>query len=177
MKIDDMENAEAVQNEIKNLGYTPNWNAEWVKSQQKQFQSIQLVLGCIGAVSLFVAAIGIANTMMMSIYERTKRDWNYQGTGMQSRKYPYAVPCGSFIYRISGWDGRSGPELSDLLGAKPFWGGHPEVYDGEFQCKYFLYSGLACRTRVDFCHMCRIVASFPALRATQLSPLAAIRNE
>ena len=51
-----------------------------------------------------------------------KRDWNYQGTGMQSRKYPYAVPCGSCIYRISGWDGRSGPELSDLLGAKPFWG-------------------------------------------------------
>lgn len=33
---------------------------------------IQTVLGGIGDVSLFVAAIGIANTMMMSIYERTK---------------------------------------------------------------------------------------------------------
>ena len=33
---------------------------------------VQAVLGGIGAVSLFVAAIGIANTMMMSIYERTK---------------------------------------------------------------------------------------------------------
>ncbi len=33
---------------------------------------IQAVLGGIGAVSLIVAAIGIANTMMMSIYERTK---------------------------------------------------------------------------------------------------------
>ena len=30
------------------------------------------MLGGIGAVSLLVAAIGIANTMMMSIYERTK---------------------------------------------------------------------------------------------------------
>ena len=37
-----------------------------------QMKMIQLVLGGIGAVSLFVAAIGIANTMMMSIYERTK---------------------------------------------------------------------------------------------------------
>lgn len=33
---------------------------------------IQAVLGGIGAISLIVAAIGIANTMMMSIYERTK---------------------------------------------------------------------------------------------------------
>src|SRR5699024_5394238 len=72
LKIDHMDHAESVQNEIRNLGYTPNWNAEWVKTQQKQYQTIQAVLGGIGAVSLFVAAIGIANTMMMSIYERTK---------------------------------------------------------------------------------------------------------
>ena len=39
---------------------------------KKQFAMVQAVLGGIGAVSLFVAAIGIANTMMMSIYERTK---------------------------------------------------------------------------------------------------------
>ena len=34
--------------------------------------TIQLILGGIGAVSLLVSAIGIANTMIMSIYERTK---------------------------------------------------------------------------------------------------------
>ena len=33
---------------------------------------IQLVLGGLAGVSLFVAAIGIANTMFMSIYERTR---------------------------------------------------------------------------------------------------------
>ena len=33
---------------------------------------IELVLGGIGAVSLLVAAIGIANTMIMSVYERTR---------------------------------------------------------------------------------------------------------
>ena len=31
-----------------------------------------MVLGALGGVSLLVAAIGIANTMMMSIYERTR---------------------------------------------------------------------------------------------------------
>ena len=45
---------------------------EWMNQVQEQSRSIQMALGGIGAVSLFVAAIGIANTMMMSIYERTK---------------------------------------------------------------------------------------------------------
>ena len=33
---------------------------------------MELILGGIGAVSMLVSAIGIANTMIMSIYERTK---------------------------------------------------------------------------------------------------------
>ena len=33
---------------------------------------VQLVLGAIGAISMFVAAFGISNTMVMSVYERTK---------------------------------------------------------------------------------------------------------
>ena len=36
------------------------------------FKGIQMVAGGIGAVSLLVAALGITNTMIMSIYERTK---------------------------------------------------------------------------------------------------------
>ena len=39
---------------------------------QKQYANIQAMLGGIGAISLLVAPIGITNTMMMSIYERTK---------------------------------------------------------------------------------------------------------
>ena len=42
-----------------------------IESEQKTLGYVQAVLGGIGAVSLFVAAIGITNTMMMSIYERT----------------------------------------------------------------------------------------------------------
>lgn len=54
------------------MGYNASTNAEYMESAKKQMGMIQAVLGGIGAVSLLVAAIGIANTMMMSIYERTK---------------------------------------------------------------------------------------------------------
>lgn len=70
--VDDMDNVKEVQDIITSMGFQAMSNIEWVESSQKQMQAQQAVLGGIGAVSLLVAAIGIANTMMMSIYERTK---------------------------------------------------------------------------------------------------------
>ena len=70
--VDDMENVTAVQKAITDMGFQANSQMEWIEQSQQTYNMIQLVLGGIGAISLFVAAIGIANTMMMSIYERTK---------------------------------------------------------------------------------------------------------
>ena len=72
VQADDMENVEELAGTIRSLGYNVETNAEYIDSMKKQFAMVQAVLGGIGAVSLLVAAIGIANTMMMSIYERTK---------------------------------------------------------------------------------------------------------
>ena len=73
VQVDDIDYVEEVSAKIREMGYTANSNAEYLKSMQSQFAIIQAVLGGIGAVSLLVAAIGIANTMMMSIYERIRR--------------------------------------------------------------------------------------------------------
>ena len=43
-----------------------------IKREQQKFAMIQGALGGIGGISLLVAAIGITNTMIMSIYERTR---------------------------------------------------------------------------------------------------------
>ncbi len=45
---------------------------DMLKELQKTARTIEVVLGGIGAISLLVAAIGIANTMIMSVYERTR---------------------------------------------------------------------------------------------------------
>ena len=54
------------------MGYRGEANKEWLEEIEKEFMIIEAVLGGIGAISLLVAAIGIANTMTMSTYERTK---------------------------------------------------------------------------------------------------------
>lgn len=71
VKVDSLENVEAVNTAIQDLGYDTNSMESWRKSLQDQTNMMQMILGCIGGVALLVAALGIANTMIMSIYERT----------------------------------------------------------------------------------------------------------
>ena len=46
--------------------------AETIQQMQESSKSLQLMLGGIGGVAMLVAAISICNTMLMSIYERTR---------------------------------------------------------------------------------------------------------
>lgn len=72
VKVNDMKNVKDVQDQIKALGLEA-WSLSDILENMKQTSAgIQAVLGGIGAVSLFVAALGITNTMIMSIYERTR---------------------------------------------------------------------------------------------------------
>lgn len=72
VKVDDINNVEAVQNAIDEMGYETYSMESIRKPMQEQTQQIQLFLGLIAGVSLFVAALGIINTMLMSVYERTR---------------------------------------------------------------------------------------------------------
>ena len=61
-----------IHSEITQMGFPASHPGQSLEQIQGMARSQQQMLGAIGAVSLFVAAIGIANTMVMSIYERTR---------------------------------------------------------------------------------------------------------
>lgn len=69
---DNMENTIKLTEDIKALGYQANSSAEWISQSKEMMGLVQMLLGGIGSISLLVAAIGITNTMIMSIYERTR---------------------------------------------------------------------------------------------------------
>lgn len=72
VRVDDIENLSSVQTQIKNMGYE-TWSMESVREPMlEETRRQQMVFGGLGAISLFVAAIGIMNTMVMSISERTR---------------------------------------------------------------------------------------------------------
>lgn len=179
VRVDDIENIDVVQKEIRELGYKAYSDSDSIKSQQKQFRTIQLVLGCIGAVSLFVAAIGIANTMMMSIYERTKEIGVIKvlGCNLSNIRTLFLMEA-AFIGFIGGVIGLAlSYTISAILNrfGASFLGEFMIVGDGSTASYIPPWLALAA---VVFAMMVGMIAGFfPALRAMRLSPLAAIRTE
>lgn len=72
VKVTDIKQVDPVETAIKNLGYTTESMESVRKPMEKEARQKQMMLGGLGAISLIVAALGITNTMIMSISERTK---------------------------------------------------------------------------------------------------------
>lgn len=70
--VDDSNNVQAVEKEIRSLGYQTNSMSEAAKEIESQSKTVMMILGGIGSIAFVVSAIGIINTMLMSIYERQK---------------------------------------------------------------------------------------------------------
>ena len=69
---DSVENVRDIQDAINEMGFKSSSMSDYTKQIESFSKTIQMVLGGVGAISMLVAAISIANTMIMSIYERTK---------------------------------------------------------------------------------------------------------
>lgn len=170
VQVDDIDSVQTVQEQIRSLGYSADSNAEWMEQTQEQMRTIQLVLGGIGAVSLFVAAIGITNTMMMSIYERTKEIGVIKvlGCDMRNIRTMFLMEAGF----IGFFGGLIGLGLSYGISILINW-----LTGQSIEGVSYIPVWLALVALV-FAVLVGMLSGFlPALRAMKLSPLSAIRNE
>lgn len=175
VQADDMENVELVSDMIRAMGYNVSSNIEYIDSMKKQFAMVQAVLGGIGAVSLFVAAIGIANTMMMSIYERTKEIGVMKVIGCSLGNIRQMFLLEAAFIGLAG--GVIGNLLSFLMSAAInvlVQGSEMGMLAGRIS---YIPPWLVLIS-LGFAMLVGTAAGyFPARRAMKLSPLAAIRNE
>ena len=173
--VDDMENVTQVQEQLAAMGYQVNSQMDFLESSRQQSNMVQAVLGGIGAVSLFVAAIGIANTMMMSIYERTKEIgvMKVLGCDMGNIRNMFLIESG-FIGFMGG-----------TIGVALSYGVSAIVNRFVNMSQSMGLSGdlswippWLSMAAIGFAVFVGMAAGFmPAVRAMKLSPLAAIRNE
>lgn len=178
VSVDDVDHVEEVQKAIKDMGLTAYSMSDELNSIRQVSNTLQLVLGGIGAVSLLVSAIGIANTMIMSIYERTKEIGVMKVLGClvtDIRKiflFESSIIgfCGGMLgialsYAISYVLNEYAPEIGSALGMEatstisiiPVWLSIAAVL---FAMIIGVVSGL-----------------YPARKATKIKPLEAIRSE
>lgn len=72
VKVKDINSVSDVENQIKEMGFYTYSLASIRESIEKDVRQKQLMFAGLGVVSLFVAALGIMNTMIMAISERKK---------------------------------------------------------------------------------------------------------
>ena len=70
--VDDITYTDKISEALREQGFQTYSSSDWLNQAQDTLRMIRLVLGGIGSISLLVAAIGITNTMVMSVYERTR---------------------------------------------------------------------------------------------------------
>ena len=173
VEVDQADNVEDVMKSIQDMGFSANSNKELIDSAQKSLQIVELVLGGIGMVAFLVAAIGIANTMMMSTYERTKEIgvMKVLGCDMRDIQKLFLAEAG-FIGLIGGIVGLLlSCGVSSLI--NHFSAGMEGIGGNISVIPWWL--ALAA---VAFSTLMGMVAGyFPARRAMKLSPLAAINTE
>lgn len=182
VRVDDINEVQAVQNIIKEMGFQAWSLSDILESMKKTSAGIRAILGGIGAVSLFVAALGITNTMVMSIYERTKEIgvMKVLGAELKDIKRLFLFEAGM----IGFFGGLFGIVISYLIsfalnsaGVDLLGGGMGMTPEGTKQMisiipLWLSLSALAFGTVVGL-----VSGYYPALRAMKLSALEAIRNE
>ncbi|MEJ2748483.1 MAG: ABC transporter permease [Anaerolineae bacterium] len=139
---------------------------------------MQALLGSVGGLALLVAALGVANTMMMAIYERTREIGVLKALGASRREIRsmFTVEAG-LIGLIGGFFGLI---LGALLGRLVDWIAH----------RYLLSEGVTGIGQLSvvplwlalgalaFAALIGIVAGlYPASRAAKLDPVTALRHE
>ncbi len=177
VKVDEIKNVAEVQEQIKGMGFQAWSLSDILDSMKKTSAGIQIVLGSIGAVSLFVAALGITNTMIMSIYERTKEIGVMKVIGAQlkdiKRLFLFEAGLIGFFGGLFGILMSLGiSKLINIVGGG--FAGDMMGADVQISVIPFWLMLLA----ISFSSLVGIISGYyPARRAMRLSALEAIRGE
>jgi putative ABC transport system permease protein len=167
-----------VQRQILEMGFTANSQVDTIKSLNDTFRTIQTVLGAIGAVALLVSAFGIANTMVMAIYERSREIGLMKAVGATHSDIMFIfLGESAAIGLIGGIVGTivsliAGRALTSLLsggqGGNIFGSGPIQIITPV----WLVVAGIALAMVVGL-----IAGAYPALRTTRLDPIVALKSD
>lgn len=178
VKVDDRKNVMSVVEALQSDGYEAWTNMEYIEKMEEQSKSRQMALGAIGIVSFIVAAIGIANTMMMSIYERTKEIGVMKVIGAKLKDIKYMFLMESLLIGLFG--GILGAAISFLISLIMNASGEKiaammDMYGAttvSIMTPELLGAGILFSVVVGL-----LSGYFPAKKAMKLSALSAIKTE
>lgn len=176
--VEDVENLPQVEASIRKAGFDTQSEAGSAEEIKKSNMVVTMILGGIGSVAFIVSAIGIINTMLMSIYERQKEIGVMKviGASVDDVRSMFLIESG-FIGFFGGIVGLIisllvGLVINSLAASSGFFGS----MNGEAN-KIILIPLWLSLVGVGFSSMVGVLAGYiPARRATRLSAIEALRS-
>jgi putative ABC transport system permease protein len=177
VKVESNEFLDGVEAALIKEGYRVTALSKTVEQASQIFQGIQVVLATFGGVALVVSAIGMFNTMTVTLLERTKEIGIMRTIGASPRDIKLLFVSESIVVGFLG--GVSGIVMGVVLGfvvnimlnvaASQFGGQAVKLFAFPMTFLAFIaiFSGA-----VGY-----LTGIFPASRASKLNPLDAIRYE
>lgn len=178
LKADDSANIGVIADAVKKLGYGANTAQAMLDQINQILLMISIVLAIIGGISLFVATIGIINTMVMATYERTREIGVLRACGATRatiRRLFMAEAAG-----LGFWGGVCGLVIALILGQvakvvvakqSTSLGSLPIDHIGNFPW-WLIVAVLIFTTLLGM-----LSGLIPAIRAAHMDPVEALRYE
>ncbi|WP_040951667.1 ABC transporter permease [Gorillibacterium massiliense] len=185
VRVADPKDVEPVREKIKKMGFATSALTDVLKGMQNTSKTLQKILGGIGAISLLVAALGITNTMVMSIYERTREIgiMKVLGCELKDIRRLFLLEAG-FIGFLGGVAGvlfslvasyilnKSGSSLTGSFGGGTVNPNAPAATKISLIPLWLMLSSIGFATLIGLAS-----GFYPARRAMKLSALEAIKTE
>jgi putative ABC transport system permease protein len=179
VEVDHIDHAKEVLGQVQAQGLTAHSPVEWLEREQFIYLIIFTSMTVMALVGLLVAALGITNTMVMSVLERVREIGIMKAVGARDRHIQAVFLAegavlgltGGLLGLLLGWltsfpadawlrsvsSRRLAVHLEGSLFAFPWW--------------------LTLGAPLFVCLLTTLAAVYPARRAVRVDPIAALRHE
>lgn len=174
-----MDDVEAIEDEAQARGLQSRSVRTVVARVKQTLRVATYVAGFLAAIAVFVACLGIVNTMVMSVLERTREIGLLKALGARGRDVVLLFLVeGALIGLGGGLLGLSGAALLGALGNRVGTSMIEEAMQMPFHGTLFQMPGWLVAGGLGFAVVTSLVASvLPALRAARIDPVKALRHE
>ena len=176
VKVADIQKIDSVAQAIRDEGYGTITPDEMLAEINSIFSVIQIGLSTFGIIALIVASIGIINTLMMSIYERTREIGVMKAVGATRGTIRLLFTMeGAALGFIGGVVGVAlgyvAGQLLNIIGSYTFLSDYPAFEMSVFSIDMVLLV-IAITTVISL-----LASLYPANRAAKLDAVEALRYE
>lgn len=177
VRVNSNENLPIVENRLIEAGYRVTALSKTVEQASKIFQGIQAVLATFGGIALLVSAIGMFNTMTVTLLERTKEIGIMRTIGASPNDVKYLFVSESVVVGFMG--GVTGILMGVVFGltVNLFLNIIAGQFGGQAVSLFSFPLGFLLFIAVFSAAVGYLTGVFPARRASTLNPLDAIRYE